>query len=278
MDDQAPYGIEPLVMTDEEGGGVQRVANLVGSLPWPATMSATMTTTQIRQLADQTASAMRENGVTVDLAPVLDLASGPGPDATHTDGPRSFGPDSTTTTQDGLAFAQGLEAGGVLPVVKHFPGEGSATANTDDAPANTPPLATLEGADLLPFEAAIRAGLPAVMVGNASVPGLSSTPASLSPAVIDGLLRQRLGFQGLVLTDSLSADAITAEGLSVPDAAVQAIEAGADMVLFTADDPNATTQSVVAAIVAAVTAGGLSVPQLDSAVSHVLMAKGVSLC
>jgi beta-N-acetylhexosaminidase len=164
-----------------------------------------------------------------------------------------------------LAFAQGLEAGGVLPVVKHFPGEGSATANTDDAPANTPPLATLEGADLLPFEAAIRAGLPAVMVGNASVPGLSSTPASLSPAVIDGLLRQRLGFQGLVLTDSLSA-------------AVQAIEAGADMVLFTADDPNATTQSVVAAIVAAVTAGGLSVPQLDSAVSHVLMAKGVSLC
>lgn len=275
---QAPGGIRPLVMTDEEGGGVQTLGNLVGSLPWAATMAATMSTTQIRQLAEQAATAMRASGVTVDLAPVLDLAAGPGPDATHTDGPRSFSADPTTATQDGLAFAQGLEAGGVIPVMKHFPGEGSATANTDDAPASTPPLTTLEGADLLPFEAAIHAGLPAVMVGNASVPGLSEDPASLSSSVISGLLRGQLGFHGLVITDSLSAGAITAEGLSVPDAAVEAIEAGADMVLFTADDPNGTTQAVVSAIVNAVNTNQLSVAQLDSAVSQVLVAKGIDLC
>jgi beta-N-acetylhexosaminidase len=221
---------------------------------------------------------MRASGITVDLAPVLDLAAGPGPDASHTDGPRSFSLDPAIATQDGLAFAEGLEAGGVIPVVKHFPGEGSTTANTDDAPASTPPLSTLEGADLLPFEAAIQAGIPAVMVGNASVPGLSDSPASLSAAVVDGLLRQQLDFHGLVITDSLSADAITAQGLSVPDAAVQAIEAGSDMVLFTASDPNTTTQAVAAAIVNAVTAGQLSVAQLDSAVGQVLAVKGVNLC
>ena len=117
-------GLAPLVMTDEEGGGIQRMANLVGSLPWPATMSATMTPAAVEQAAEQVAEAMVANGVTVDLAPVLDLASGPGPDATHIDGPRSFGVSPTTATTFGLAFAEGLEAGGVIPVVKHFPGRG----------------------------------------------------------------------------------------------------------------------------------------------------------
>ena len=278
LEASAEGGLAPLVMTDEEGGGIQRMSNLVGSLPWPATMSATMTPAAVEQAAEQMAEAMVANGVTVDLAPVLDLASGPGPDATHIDGPRSFGTSPTAATAFGLAFAEGLEAGGVIPVVKHFPGEGGADGNTDDGPASTPPLATLESADLLPFEAAISAGLPAVMVGDASVPGLSPGPASLAPAVITGLLRKQLGFEGLVMTDSLSADAIGDLGISVPEASVQAVAAGADMVLSNTADPDTTFDQTVAALVTAVADGAVPLMTLDTAVMQVLSAKGVDLC
>jgi beta-N-acetylhexosaminidase len=166
----------------------------------------------------------------------------------------------------------------VVPVVKHFPGEGSASADTDVAPAATPPLSTLQQADLLPFEAAIRSGLPAVMVGNASVPGLSTAPASLSPSVITGLLRRQLGFQGLVLTDALSATAISATGLTVPEASVKALEAGADMVVFDSATPDTDARAVVAAVEAAVTSGALPPGQLDQSVGRVLDAKRVDLC
>ena len=274
----APGGIEPLVMSDEEGGEVQRLANLVGSLPWPAVMRETMTTSEVQELAQQTASKMLANGVTMDLAPVLDLATGPGPDAIHTDGPRSFSPVASVATAYGLAFAKGLEAGGVIPVVKHFPGEGSDSANTDDASATTPPIAQLRAADLMPFTAAINAGLPAVMVGNATVPGLSTGPASLSPAVIDGLLRGQLGFHGVVMTDALSAVAISDQGLGVPQASVEAIEAGADMVLFTSTDPNTTASQVIDAVVAAVQAGAISQQALDASVVRILAVKRDNLC
>ena len=111
----APQGIRPLVMTDEEGGEVQRMANLVGSLPWPATMATTMNVSQVEALAESTARAMVANGVTMDLAPVLDLASGPGPDAQHTDGPRSFSIQPSVATSYGLAFAAGASSRGRDP-------------------------------------------------------------------------------------------------------------------------------------------------------------------
>ena len=275
---QAPGGIRPAVMTDEEGGEVQRMPNLVGSLPWPRTMAETMTPPQVRQLAIATARNMATAGLTVDLAPVLDLVSESTTDATNIDGPRSFSPNATVVSDYGLAFAQGLEAGGITPVVKQFPGEGAATGNTDDGPASTPPVASLEASDLLPFEAAIRAGLPAIMVGNASVPGLTSIPSSLSSAVITGLLRSQLGFRGLVMTDSLSAGSIADAGLGVPGAAVDALAAGADMILFNATDPNAMTQQIVTQVVTAVATGILPTGQLNQAVAQVLDFKHIDLC
>ena len=162
----------------------------------------------------------------------------------------------------------------MIPVVKHFPGEGSASGNTDDAPASTPPIGQLESADLLPFEAAIKAGLPAVMVGNATVPGLTSMPASLSSSVIEGLLHEQLGFNGLVITDSLSAGAISEIGLSIEQASVDAIAAGADMVLFNSNTPVSDSQSIVQQIVAAVDAGTIPMTRLDEAVEQVLAIKG----
>ena len=276
----APGGIRPFVMSDEEGGAVQRMANLVGSMPSARTMAATMTTTEVRQLAREVGTRMRRAGVTMDLAPVLDLDNGVGPNATNPDGTRSFSIDSTVTTRYGLAFARGLLDADVVPVVKHFPGLGQATANTDVAPAFTQPWTTLQQHGLLPFTASISAGMPAVMTTNARVPGLAPLPASLSWRAIHQVLRQRLAFHGLVLTDSLSAVAISAAGFHIPRASVRALVVGADMVLFgaPADRVADVTSRVRRAIVAAVGSGELPRARLQRAVVHVLHAKHVTLC
>ncbi|HXL59717.1 MAG TPA: glycoside hydrolase family 3 N-terminal domain-containing protein [Mycobacterium sp.] len=280
LDATAPHGIAPFVMTDEEGGVVQRMANLVGSIPSARQMGATMSPDQIRQLATLVAQRMRAAGITMDLAPVLDLDAGQGPNNRDPDGTRSFSLDPNITAADGAAFSAGLQAGGIIPVVKHFPGLGNASANTDVQPATTLPWTTLQHAGLIPFERAFAAGAPAVMIANASIPGLTTLPASISPTLITGFLRNQLGYQGLVMTDSLSGGALANIGYSVPRAVVAAIAAGADMVLYTADAPKvaALTSATVAGLVAAVGTGTLDRTRLENAVVHILSVKGVNLC
>jgi len=276
----APNGVKPFVMTDEEGGDIQRMANLVGSIPSARKMGATMTPAQIHDLALGLARRLRAAGVTMDLAPVLDVDGGQGPNDRNPDGRRSFSEDQRIAAADGLAFAAGLRAGGIVAVVKHFPGLGGATGNTDVTRASTPPWSTLQRNGLVPFQDAVDARVPAVMIANASVPGLTDLPASVSPAAITTVLRDRLGYQGLVITDSLSAIALSAIGYSVPAAAVAAIEAGADLVLYDAHPAEMAplTNQVVAALVSAVGSGKLDRGRLVSAVAHILTAKGVDLC
>ncbi|HEY5148805.1 MAG TPA: glycoside hydrolase family 3 N-terminal domain-containing protein, partial [Mycobacterium sp.] len=160
----------------------------------------------------------------------------------------------------------------------------------DVAPAATQPLSELATTGLVPFRAVIRAGAPAVMVSNASVPGLTSQPSSLSPAVIGGLLRQQLGFHGLVITDSLSAGAVLTGGRTLPQAAVAAIGAGADLVLFgstlTPDDtaqlsaPNVqrSYSQIVNGITEAVSDGHLPIARLTAAATTVAGAAHDHLC
>ena len=280
LEASAPGGIVPFVMTDEEGGIVQRMANLVGSIPSAREMGATMTPAQIRGLAKTLAERMRAEGVTMDLAPVLDVDGGTGPNNQDPDGTRSFSADEKIASADGIAFAEGLQAGGVVPVIKHFPGLGGATGNTDVMSASTPPWTTLQKVGLVPFENALSAQVPAVMIANASVPGLTSLPASISPEVITKLLRVQLGFNGLVITDSLSATSLSAIGYSVPSATVAALEAGADMVLFNATSsalPGLTNQ-IVSAVVAAVISAKLARSRLENAVAHILAVKHDEVC
>jgi beta-N-acetylhexosaminidase len=277
-----PGGLGLLVMTNEEGGGVQGMPNLVGSLPWPSDMGASLTPAQITEEVAAVARNMAANGVNVDLAPVVDVDGqdvAPGP--ADPDGWRSFSGSTSVVAADGVAYLQGLEQGGVIPVLKHFPGLGGASANTDYGPADTVPWPTLEQSGLPPFESGIAAGAPAVMVSNAIVPGLSPVPASLSPTVIDQELVGALHFGGLILTDSLSAGAISAAGYSVPAAAVQALEAGADMTMFDVADPatdEAQFQAIVTAITSAVTAGSLTRARLQSAATEVLRTLKVDVC
>lgn len=276
----APNGIAPVVMTDEEGGAVQRMANLAGSMPSAREMAASMAPVQIQQLASQVATRMRATGVTMDLAPVLDTDNGAGPSNSDPDGTRSFSDDPTAASAAGRAFAAGLTQGGVTPVAKHFPGLGHATGNTDVMAAATLPWSELQGDGLLPFRDAISDHVPAIMVANASVPGLSTAPASVSSTVISTVLRGQLGFQGLVLTDSLSAVALQQAGYTVPEAGVAAIQAGADMILFSAEPAQtaAVTEQAISAIQAAVDSGAVPRARLVSAVAHILSIKGVDVC
>lgn len=267
-------GYPLLVMTDEEGGGVWRLANLVPAIPWAQTMGRTLTPQQITALARRVGSELVQLGVTVDLAPVLDVdARAVEPGAGDPDGYRSFSGSPSVVAADATAFLQGLTQSSETAVVKHFPGLGGTSVNTDVAPAATRAWSVLQTTGLVPFRRAIAAGTPGVMLSNASVPGLTSLPASISPAAVRAL-RVGMGFSGLIVTDSLSAGALSARRLSVPRAAVDALRAGADEVLFGAPSAPATPLSLAlqvrAAIVSAVAHGTLARSALVSAAAQVL--------
>jgi beta-N-acetylhexosaminidase len=271
-----------MVMTDEEGGGVERLTNVVGSFPWAQTMGKHLNALQITAIARRVGTALAKDGVNTDLAPVLDVdgrAQFPG--EANPDGYRSFGGSPSLVAADGTAFMRGLQAGGVLSVVKHFPGLGYSTRNTDYGSASTLSWATLQKTGLVPFRQAIASGASAVMMSNARVPGLSSLPAGLSPVVVT-YLRQVLGFKGLIVTDSLSAGAISALHLAEPAASVMALAAGDDMILF--GSPSSVTASLAlaakisAAIVNAVASGTLAKSTLIAAAAQDLAARNLLSC
>ena len=209
----------------------------------------------------------------MDLAPVLDTASPA--DTVAGESYRSFSENGGVAASYGLAYAKGLRAAGVVPVAKHFPGLGHASADTDNGPATDPPLSQLETDDLIPFEQAAAAGLPVVMVGHPMVPGLTgSVPASLSPAAYQ-FLRTQVGFGGVAMTDDLDAGAISAAGYTQPAAAVRAIESGADMAMIDAGQWSAT--------VSALTAGrqqrrASRWPRSTRPSTRILAAKGIPVC
>jgi beta-N-acetylhexosaminidase len=269
-----------LVMTDEEGGGIQRMANLVGDLPWASYMGSHWTPAQIQQNVQKVATKMAAAQVNMDLAPVVDVdGRNVPPSKTNPDGWRSFSGSTSVVSKDGIAYMNGLRAGNVIPVVKHFPGLGGSTYNSDFGPARTLPWSTLQKVGLPPFTAAIKAGAPAIMVSNNVVPGLGTNPASLSPTAISTELRGKLGFKGLVVTDSLSAKAISAAGFSVSSAAVQALRSGADMVMFDlGGNVGSQTSAIASAITSAVSSGHLSRSRLIDAAGHVLGVRHVNLC
>jgi hypothetical protein len=258
--------------TDEEGGPIARLSNVIGALPSPRQMAAGWTPAQVQSALANHGSAMRSLGMTMDLAPVLDTASPNDPVAGESY--RSFSENGEVTATYGLAYADGLEAGGIVPVAKHFPGLGHASANTDLGPSVDPPLSQLETDDLIPFEGAIAAWLPVIMVGHPMVPGLTgAVPASLSSATYQ-FLRGSLLFGGVALTDDLNAEAISAAGYSPPAAAVQAIESGADMAMIDAGQWAAT----VNALAQAVTSGRLPQAQVNVSIKRILVAKGITVC
>ncbi len=257
-----------LFAVDEEGGTVQRLRGVLPRLP-SASAQVRRTLEQVTRAARDHAFAMAELGFNVNLAPVLDVGGGPGI------GSRSFSEDPSIVTEYGVATVNGISDGGVLAVVKHFPGHGGASADTHRRLAVTDDIDALKARDLTPFTAAIGTERAAVMIGHLVVPGLTNgLPATLSPEAVTGLLREELGHGGLVVSDSLTMRAI-ADQWSVAAAAPLAVAAGIDLTLVGGlTDARAAFNSLTDAV----NDGRISQARLNQAATNVLRSKGVYSC
>jgi beta-N-acetylhexosaminidase len=184
----------------------------------------------VRADAEAAGAALRGLGITVSLAPVGDVPSVAGAALAG----RAFASEPDAVSAAMTAAVEGWRAGGVAATAKHFPGLGGATVNTDDGPATVGrSRAELEQTDLPPFAAAIEAGVPLVMVGHARYPALDPDRiASQSELIVRGLLRERMGFDGVVVTDSMEAQASLATG-DIGTVSERAVRAGSDLLLLT---------------------------------------------
>jgi beta-N-acetylhexosaminidase len=271
--------IPPLVATDQEGGTVQRYT--AGDLLPAAASVPDMDLTQLAARIKQNDQYLRSQGVNMNLAPVVDVAPVSG---TSVLGSRIFSQDPAVVARDALVYVRAGLATGVLPTIKHFPGLGSASQNTDYGQATTPDFAQLQQRDLIPYQELAGINL-AVMVGNQTVPGLTGgLPASLSRAAVTTELRNGLGYQNnVVITDSLSAAAITNQ-YSIAEASVKAWEAGNDIALFVLPQSGLTIQQQVRRIVtagqAAIQNGELSEADVNASVERIfaLPQKHVDAC
>lgn len=224
----AKGGQPPLVVaTDQEGGPVKRFIN-DPPLRAPYDLGRYGDPADARLEGQAAGSFLAGLGINVDLAPVLDVPATSDSVISF----RSFGEDAETVTRLGLAFAAGLKQEGVMATAKHFPGIGRSVLNTDFSPSQIDATRRELSEDLRPFEAAIRKDIGLVMVGNASYPELSDKgPAVLSPRIVEGLLRERLGFEGVSISDDLQAGALSTTYDSA-EAGERAARAGVDLLLF----------------------------------------------
>jgi beta-N-acetylhexosaminidase len=250
-----------LVMTDQEGGEVKRVD---GPPQASAAVMGHKGPAYSRRQGRLAAANLKSLGITVDLAPVLDVGR---PDGVIAATDRAFADDAPTVADTAVSFAEGLETGGVAATAKHFPGLGSATENTDFE-AQSLPLSQGElfDVDMAPYRAYIAAGGRLVMLATAIYPKLSPRPAAFSRRIVTGRLRGRLGFRGVTITDSLGSTAVAEFG-GQREVAVDGAAAGDDLLLFD-DLPSALAGHE--ALVAQLHKGGLKRPPFIAAADRVL--------
>jgi beta-N-acetylhexosaminidase len=256
-----------LVATDEEGGDVTRLEAAKGSsYPGNLALGAVDDPALTRRVAVAIGSDLGAAGVNLDLAPVADVVARPDNPIV---GVRSFGADPELVSRHVSAFVGGLQSVGVGACAKHFPGHGEATQDSHlELPVADVAVETLSERALPPFRAAVEAGAKAVMTAHISVPVLDDAPATLSRELIDGLLRGRLGFSGMVITDALEMRAISGT-VGIEDGAVLALAAGADALCLGADLTSEQVDRVHTAIVEAVRSGRLAEGRLAEAAARV---------
>ena len=266
---ESPVHLPLLLMTDQEGGEVRRIADgnptesqlTIGQSSNPASAAATA--------GSGAAQTLSGAGLNVNLAPVLDVYATPGNFIDQFQ--RSYGAHASKVAGCAKAFITAHQHAGVAATAKHFPGLGAAgrSQNTDTGAVTLPvPLSQLRDRDEVPYTAAIGAGVKLVMVSWAVYPALDhARPAGLSAAVVQGELRGRLGYRGVTITDALEAGALAAFGGSGPRA-VLAAEAGMDLLLCSARDPGQGA-AVTSALASALEAGKLAAAPFSSAVQRV---------
>lgn len=261
------------ISIDQEGGRVVRIKEGVTPLPSAMALGAAGS----EQLAEKVGRIVGEElaalGINMNAAPVLDVNNNP-----HNPviGTRSFGEDPHAVAKLGTAFMRGLQAAGLLAIGKHFPGHGDTDVDSHLAlPTIAHARERLNEVELVPFRAAIDAGIDAVMSAHITFPTVDPTPglpSTLSPRVLTGLLRGELGFGGLIVTDALEMSGITSQ-FSIPDAAVKAVLAGADIVLVAQSKYNEDGKRAVERLVQAVRDGIISEQRIDESVRRIAEAK-----
>jgi beta-N-acetylhexosaminidase len=235
---RAPDGTPALIAIDQEGGLVQRVR--APATMWPPMMAHDQLGRDDVAVAEQVGKAvgdeLRALGLDIDFAPVLDVHTNP---ANPIIGDRAFGHDADTVTRRALAFARGLDAAGVIACGKHFPGHGDTDTDSHlELPRVDHDWDRLEKVELAPFRAAAVAGLPMIMTAHVVFAALDAQrPATLSEPVVTGLLRKKLGYRGVIVSDDLDMRAIAAH-MGVDHAAVGAIRAGCDVLLLCCSEHN----------------------------------------
>lgn len=270
---QAAGRVPLLLAVDEEGGAVARLANS-GALDLPRYESAAAVGAEgpeaVRTMYRTIGGYLRDFGFALDFAPVADVNTNPDNPVI---GSRAFSADPQTAAACVRAAVEGLGEAGVLACLKHFPGHGDTAQDShEEAAVTEKTLAALRSGEWAPFAAGIAAGAPLVMVGhitapNALPPAESDRLAGFSATVLNDWLRGELDFEGLVVTDSLAMGAVTRR-YSSGEAALAALQAGADLLLMPADLEGAYT-----AVVQAVESGRWPESELDARVERILAAK-----
>lgn len=250
-----------LIMTDQEGGLVKRLTGApTASAQAMGARGAAFSARQGRA----TAANLRELGIDVDFAPVLDVGR-PGGVIAETE--RSFGSTATRVEATAIPFVKGLQAGGVVATAKHFPGFGAARENTDFSTERISlSKQVLRRVDEKPYAAFAAAGGKMVMLSTAIYPAFSDDPAAFTRAIVTGELRNRLGFEGVTVTDALETPAVEDFG-DTAKAAVAGARAGDDLLLYARLGPGEKAWS---ALVAKLRSRGLDRGEFEEAAQRVL--------
>lgn len=260
----------PLFLSvDEEGGRVSRMPVGIPKLP---------TSAQIGKLNDESVSyragtylagVLNEFGYNMNFAPVLDVNSNP---RNPVIGNRSFGSDPYQVAKLGISTMHGMMDNGIIPVVKHFPGHGDTVVDSHKVlPKVETTLESLRNVELVPFKKAIEEGADAVMVAHILFPALDPDyPSSMSKAIITGLLRNEMKFEGVIITDDLTMGAI-ANDYTIPEAAVQSFIAGSDQLLVVRDYE--VQLNTLNAFIKAIETGEITEERLNESVKRILTLK-----
>lgn len=256
-----------LIAIDQEGGMVMRVEQGVTPIPSAMAFQAAGSESDCEELHRISGEEMRQIGINMMLAPVLDVNNN---SANPVIGVRAFGEDPGTVIKYGMAALRGLQSAGVITTAKHFPGHGDTCADSHfTMPLVQHDKARLDKVELPPFKAAIEQGVHAIMTAHVVFPAIEKTPdlpATLSKAVLTDLLRDELGFRGVVITDCLEMAAI-ANGVGVTQGAVKTVQAGADIVLISHKEER--QRAAMDAVFAAMESGLISLERIDESFQRI---------
>jgi len=263
-------GVPGWIGVDQEGGTVSRLIEPYTVFPGAMACAAGATEREMHLLGTMLGAQLLDAGINMNYSPVLDINNNP---RNPVIGVRSFGDDPKRVESFGLALYQGQCSAGVLPVGKHFPGHGDTDIDSHlSMPVVPHARERVETVELAPFRTAVSAGIPALMSSHILFPGIdkSGFPATISKPLLTGYLREKLGYNGLIISDCMQMEAIS-NRYGTPEGCVLALLAGSDMVMV-CHDADVQIASMTA-VLKAVRSGRLCETELDTHVRRVLLSK-----